>query len=153
MRVKDKESPTLRAFHGIENFPADPKWRVEARFEPYDPPRPVRVPNILGTVDTESCPGALVFEIDGKSYRLDPVVERGETDLFVIFGDRTNGHGTYGAGRFLYAAAPVGGRTVLDFNKAYNPPCVFTPYATCPLPPAENKLPIPIEAGEKAYGH
>ncbi|HUM02738.1 MAG TPA: DUF1684 domain-containing protein, partial [Thermoanaerobaculia bacterium] len=107
----------------------------------------------LGSVDSEKCPGALVFEIDGKTYRLDPVLEKGETELFVIFGDRTNGKETYGAGRFLYVPPPVDGRTVLDFNKSYNPPCAFTPYATCPLPPPENKLTIPIPAGEKAYAH
>ena len=153
VRVKDSQSEARRRFHGIETFPTDPRWRVEARFEPYEPPRSISVPNVLGSVDSESCPGALVFEIEGKSYRLDPVLEKGETDYFLIFGDRTNGAETYGAGRFLYAPPPVNGRTVLDFNKAYNPPCVFTPYATCPLPPAQNKLPIRIEAGEKAYAH
>ncbi|MGE5278884.1 MAG: DUF1684 domain-containing protein [Acidobacteriota bacterium] len=152
VRVKDSQSEARRNFHGIESFPVDPKWRVEARFEPYDPPRSIAVPNVLGTVDSEKSPGALVFELEGKTYRLDPVLERGETDFFVIFGDQTNGKETYGAGRFLYASPPVGGRTVLDFNKAYNPPCVFTPYATCPLPPPENRLAIRVEAGEKAYG-
>src|SRR6266496_4939700 len=82
--------------------------------------------------DLQASPGALVFELEGKSYRLDPVLESGETELFVIFGDRTNGHETYGGGRFLYAKLAVGGKTILDFNRAYNPPCVFTPYATCP---------------------
>ena len=153
VRVKDSESAARRGFHGLDYYAADPKWRVEARFEPYDPPKKVAVPNILGSVDPEDCPGALVFQLDGKTYRLDPVLERGETDLFVIFGDRTNGQETYGAGRFLYSSPPVGGHTVLDFNKAYNPPCVFTPYATCPLPPPENRLAIRVEAGEKAYKH
>ena len=153
VRVKDSDSEPRRGFHGLDYFPIDPRWRVEARFEPYAPPKKVAVPNILGSVDPEDCPGALVFTLDGKTYRLDPVLERGETDLFVIFGDRTNGTDTYGAGRFLYAPPPVGGRTVLDFNKAYNPPCVFTPYATCPLPPPENRLAIRVEAGEKAYKH
>jgi hypothetical protein len=153
VRVKDSDSEARRGFHGLDYFPIDATWRVEARFEPYDPPKKVAVPNILGSVDQEDCPGALVFERDGKTYRLDPVLERGETDFFVIFGDRTNGTDTYGAGRFLYASPPIGGRTVLDFNKAYNPPCVFTPYATCPLPPPENRLAIRVEAGEKAYKH
>jgi hypothetical protein len=153
VRVKDSESPARRGFHGLEYYAIDPKWRVEARFEPYSPPKKVAIPNILGSVDQEDCPGALAFEIDGKTYRLDPVIERGETDFFVIFGDRTNGTDTYGAGRFLYASPPVGGKTVLDFNKAYNPPCVFTPYATCPLPPPENRLATRVEAGEKAYKH
>jgi len=152
VRVKDSEAETRRAFQGIETFPYDERYRVEARFEPYVPAREIAVPNVLGTVETQASPGALVFELEGKSYRLDPVLESGETELFVIFGDRTNGHETYGGGRFLYAKLAVGGKTILDFNRAYNPPCVFTPYATCPLPPKENKLPIRIEAGEKTYG-
>ena len=97
-------------------------------------------------------PGALVFDLDGQSYRLDAVLETGEVDLFIIFADRTNGTETYGAGRFLYAAPPANGRTVLDFNKAYNPPCAFTPFATCPLPPRQNRLPVRVTAGEKKYG-
>jgi uncharacterized protein len=153
VRVKDSTSDARRAFRGIAYFPTDPAWRVTARFEPYDPPRAIKVPNVLGHLDEEKCPGALVFEHEGKTYRLDPVLERGETDYFVIFGDRTNGTDTYGAGRFLYVAPPVGGKAVIDFNKAYNPPCVFTPYATCPLPPPQNKLPFRVEAGEKEYAH
>jgi len=153
VRVKDTRSDARRDFHGITYFPTDPAWRIEARFEPYDPPRSIPIPNVLGHVDPESSPGAIVFTRDGKTLRLDAVLERGETDYFVIFGDRTNGTDTYGAGRFLYVAPPVDGRTVIDFNKAYNPPCVFTPYATCPLPPPQNKLPIRVEAGEKQYAH
>ncbi len=153
VRVKDSASEARRDFQGLSYFRIDPSWRVEARFEPYDPPRSIAVPNVLGHVDSEPSPGALVFEHGGKTYRLDPVLERGETDYFVIFGDRTNGTETYGAGRFLYVSPPVGGRTFIDFNKAYNPPCVFTDYATCPLPPPQNKLPIRIEAGEKEYEH
>ena len=153
VRVKDTASAARSDFHGIPSFPTDPSWRIEAQFEPYDPPRSIPIPNVLGHVDSESSPGAVVFTRDGRTLRLDAVLERGETDYFVIFGDRTNGTDTYGAGRFLYVAPPVGGRTVIDFNKAYNPPCVFTPYATCPLPPPQNKLPIRVEAGEKAYAH
>jgi uncharacterized protein len=153
VRVKDSASEARRSFHGISYFPTSPVWRVEARFEPYEPPRSISVPNVLGHVDSETSPGALVFAHDGKTYRLDPVLERGETEYFVIFGDRTNGTDTYGAGRFLYVAPPVNGKTVIDFNKAYNPPCVFTAYATCPLPPPQNKLPFRVEAGEKEYAH
>jgi uncharacterized protein (DUF1684 family) len=153
-RVKDAESAARREFHGIENFPVDRRWRVLARFEPYPTGRTIPVPTILGTVENETTPGALVFEIGSRQFRLDPVLESGETDLFVIFGDQTNGKETYGGGRFLYASPPdAEGRTVLDFNKAYNPPCVFSPFATCPLPPAQNKLPIRVEAGEKSYEH
>ena len=153
VRVKDSQSEARREFHGLEYFPIDPSWRIEARFEPYDPPRPISVPNVLGHQDTEKSPGALVFERAGQTYRLDPVLERGETDYFVIFGDATNGKETYGAGRFLYVKPPVDGKTIIDFNKAYNPPCVFTDYATCPLPPAQNRMKVRVEAGEKEYGH
>jgi len=153
VRVKDSQSEARRTFRGLDSFPIDPAWRIEARFEPYDPPKSISVPNVLGQDSDEKSPGAIVFEHAGRTYRLDPVLERGETDYFVIFGDRTNGTETYGAGRFLYVKPPVGGKTVIDFNKAYNPPCVFTEYATCPLPPPQNKLPIRIEAGEREYGH
>ncbi len=154
VRAKDSESPVRKAFSGMEYFPIDPKWRVVARFEPYVPEKTVPVPNVFGRLEDSKSPGALVFEVDGQSYRLDPVWEEGTSDLFIIFGDQTNGHETYGAGRFLYAH-PAGpdGTTVVDFNKSYNPPCVFTPYATCPLPPPQNKLEVRIEAGEKRYAH
>jgi uncharacterized protein (DUF1684 family) len=153
IRLKNSQNPALLHFTGIDSFPIDPAWRFDARFERYDPPRDVLVPNVMGGADIEKCPGAIVFESGGKAYRLEPVIEQGSPDLFIIFGDRTNGFETYGAGRFLYVKWPdAEGRLVLDFNKAYNPPCVFTPYATCPLPPAANRLPIRIEAGEKTYG-
>ena len=98
-------------------------------------------------------PGYAVFQLQGKEYRLRPVLETPDAkELFYIFRDQTAGKETYGAGRFFYSAMPTDGYVELDFNKAYNPPCAFTPYATCPLPPAENKLPIRIEAGEKKYG-
>jgi uncharacterized protein (DUF1684 family) len=152
VRVKDSQSPVLLAFHGIDSYPIDGKWRFDARFEAYDPPKVISVPSILGTVDKEESPGAVVFRLGGNDYRIDAVREPGETDLFLIFGDQTNGEETYGGGRFLYAKPPdKDGRVVVDFNKAYNPPCVFTPYATCPLPPAQNRLPIRVEAGEKKY--
>jgi uncharacterized protein (DUF1684 family) len=153
VRVKDSESPTRNGFQGVEAFPADPSWRVNAHFEAYPPGRTLQVPTILGTVDTMAEPGAVVFEHGGKTYRLDTVLEEGETDLFIIFGDLTNRHETYGGGRFLYAKpADAQGTVMLDFNRAYNPPCVFTPYATCPLPPPQNKLSVRVEAGEKMYG-
>jgi uncharacterized protein len=153
VRVKDSQSPARREFHGLDYFPIDPSWRLTARFEPYDPPRSISVPNVLGHDDSEKSPGALVFERGGQTYRLDPVLERGETEHFVIFADSTNGKETYGAGRFLYVQPPVNGTTIIDFNKSYNPPCVFTDYATCPLPPPQNRLKVRIEAGEKEYGH
>ena len=153
VRVKNSVNPPLLSFTGIDSFPIERAWRLEARFEPYDPPKELLVPNVIGGADREKCPGAIVFELGGQTFRLEPVRETGTEDLFVIFGDRTNGYETYGGGRFLYARPPAkDGRVVLDFNKAYNPPCVFTPYATCPLPPPGNRLPVRVEAGEKAYG-
>ncbi len=154
VRVKDSQSPVRLSFHGIESYPIDPRWRFEARFDAYRPPKTVAVPNILGSIDDEKSPGAVVFTVAGHEYRLDAVTEAGTDELFLIFGDATNGAETYGGGRFLYAK-PAGpdGRVIVDFNRAYNPPCVFTPYATCPLPPRGNRLPIRIEAGEKKYGN
>jgi hypothetical protein len=154
VRVRDREHPALTTFRGLEYFPADRKWQVEARLEPYDPPKQIPILNIVGIVEPLPSPGALVFEIDGKEYRLDPIVEEGSNELFVIFADATSGGETYGAGRYLYAQPPgPDGTTILDFNKAYNPPCAFTPYATCPLPPKENILPLRIEAGELVPEH
>ncbi len=152
LRARDRESPALAAFRGVESFPLDPAWRVAARFERYDPPKQVPVPNILGTVEDTPSPGALVFERDGKTYRIDALEGSPKGDLFVIFGDRTNGGETYGGGRFLSTPPPADGKVVVDFNKAYNPPCVFTAYATCPLPPRQNKLDVRVAAGEKMYG-
>lgn len=153
IRMRDLENPGRKHFSGIRNYRIDPKWRVEARFEPYDPPHRIPIANIIGTVDSMTCPGALVFTAGGREVRLDPVLEAPDaTDLFIIFSDETSGSETYGAGRFLYAGLPKDGTTVLDFNKAYNPPCAFTEFATCPLPPAQNALPIAVRAGEKKYG-
>ncbi len=153
VRVKDAGAPARKAFHGIDSYPISPEWRVETRFEPHAAGQTIAVPNVLGNVTQEPSPGAFVFRIGGREYRLDAIEEEGETELFLIFGDRTNGTTTYGAGRFLYAPRPgADGRSVVDFNKAYNPPCAFSPFATCPLPPPQNRLPIPIAAGEKSYG-
>jgi uncharacterized protein (DUF1684 family) len=156
IRVKDPESEARKHFQGLEYFPVDPKWRVEAHFEPYDPPKKIPITNIIGITSDEAAPGALVFTLDGTTYRLDPIIEQGEQDLFIIFKDETSKDATYPAGRYLYAS-PAGpdGKVIVDFNKGYNPPCAFTDFATCPLPPGQNRLPVRIEAGEKKYegGH
>jgi hypothetical protein len=150
LRVKDRDSEVRRNFTGIDRFPVDARWRVVARLQAG--PATIKVPNALGRETDEPSPGILVFELDGNEYRLTPTGAPGE-GLFMVVGDATNNHGTYGGGRFLSADAPgPDGSVVLDFNKAYNPPCVFTPYATCPLPGARNTLPIAIEAGEKVWG-
>jgi len=153
VRLRDKENRRLSAFSGIDRFPVDSTWRVTARFEPYDPPKVIDVPNIIGSVNQSTSPGALVFEIGEKTCRLDALAEPGDKKMFLIFADQTNGIDTYGAGRFLSVDMPdKEGYTLIDFNKAYNPPCAFTPYATCPLPPAQNILPVEVTAGEKNYG-
>ena len=152
VRVKDTESQTQREFKGLEYYPIEPKWRIEARFEPYQPPKTIPITNVLSMTDDETSPGAFAFEVDGKTYRIDPILEKGETDLFVMIADETTGKETYGAGRYLYVTPPdATGKVVIDFNKTYSPPCAFTNFATCPLPPRQNHLPFRIDAGEKKY--
>ncbi|MBN8726890.1 MAG: DUF1684 domain-containing protein [Xanthomonadales bacterium] len=156
LRVKDSHAKARTDFAGIDSFPIDPAWRIEAKWVTFDPPHTLEVPNVLGQVDRFPVPGKAVFERDGRTFELLPVLEEPDaTELFLIFADRTSGRDTYGAGRFLYAPMPTDGRIVLDFNKAYNPPCAFTPYATCPLAPPENRLDLEVTAGERKYrgGH
>jgi uncharacterized protein len=125
---------------------------VTARFVPK--PRRIPIHNILGQTEPSECPGYAAFRLNGHELRLYPIMEQpGAKELFYIFRDQTSGKETYGGGRFLYSGLPRDGHVVLDFNKAYNPPCAFTPYATCPLPPPENRLAMGIEAGERKYGH
>jgi len=152
LRVKDRQSEVLAKFDGIDRFPVDPAWKVAARLVPHEPPRPVRMPDGLGQFTDSPSPGTLEFQLAGQTYRLTPI-DSGDNDLFIVFGDATNGEMTYGGGRFLYADAPgPDGMVTIDFNKSVNPPCVFTDYATCPLPPEENILPLAVEAGEKMWG-
>jgi hypothetical protein len=152
IRLKDPESEYRRSFHGLEYFPADEAYRVTARF--VAEPKKIPILNVLGQTEESECPGYAVFRLAGQELRLYPILEEpGAKELFYIFKDQTSGKETYGAGRFLYSGMPQDGKVVLDFNKAYNPPCSFTPYATCPLPPPENRLPVRVEAGEKKYGH
>lgn len=147
VRLKDSQHPRLSKLDKIDSFPMDTQWRIEAVLERFKQPRKVTIPNVLGMESQEEIQGALVFKINGKEYRLLPL---GNKFLFVIFGDETNGTETYGGGRFLSVAEPdQQGRTIIDFNKAYNPPCVFSEYATCPLPPQENQLEVRVTAGEK----
>jgi uncharacterized protein (DUF1684 family) len=153
IRVKDSEAEARRKFHGIPMYPPSPAWRIEARFEPAKTSKTLAVPTVLGTVDQMASPGTALFTVGGKEYRLDPVQEPGSNQLFFIFADQTNRTETYGAGRFLYTELPSNGRVVLDFNRAINPPCAFSPYATCPLPPPQNRLSLRVEAGEKRYGN
>lgn len=152
IRARDLNSDLVKNFKGIERFPVDESWNIKARFEPYNPPKEIAVPNVLGQIGKEKSPGAVIFERDGKTYKIDAVDEGGDK-LFLIIADETSGEETYGGGRFMYVDKPdSNGNIDLDFNKAYNPPCVFTKYATCPLPPEQNYLKLRIEAGEKMYG-
>jgi uncharacterized protein (DUF1684 family) len=151
VRVKDRNAPARRDFKGIEYFPIDPNFRVTARFEAYDTPTEVQIPTVVGTPTTMLAPGLLHFSIGGDGLSLEPYLEDvAHESYFVIFRDRTSGTTSYGGGRYLsIPSAGDDGTTVIDFNRAYNPPCVFTDHATCPLPTARNSLPIAIEAGER----
>jgi uncharacterized protein len=152
IRLKDRENPLRKNFQGVDSYPIDSKWRIQGKFEPYKPEKKIPILNILNMLEDTPSPGALVFDINGKTYRLDAVLEQGETDYFIIFGDQTNGKETYGAGRYMYVSSPgPDGKVIVDFNTAYNPPCVFSHFATCPLPPQQNKLAVRIEAGEKKF--
>ena len=151
LRVKHADAPTRTGFVGLTYWPADRSWQIPGRFVAHPAGKTLDVVNIIGSTDAVSNPGAVEFERDGKSYRLE-ALDEGDGKLFLILADRTSGQGSYGAGRYLYANMPdAQGRVLLDFNQAYNPPCAFTSFATCPLPPAENRLDLQITAGEKAY--
>ena len=152
VRLKDTQSPTRLHFAGIHSFDTDPAWRIEGRFEPFAEPSHIDVPSIIGTVSQTPWPGNVVFSVDGKEHRLAVFGESSDKQFFVVFGDRSNGQETYGGGRFLVVDHHADGRATIDFNKAYSPPCAFTPYATCPLPPEQNKLDLYVRAGEQYSG-
>jgi len=151
IRLRDPNAPGRRAFRGTAWFPPDPSWRVKAKWVVLRKPKKVPITNILGMTEDEDCPGYAEWARGGRMYRLEPVLEGNV--LFFMFKDATNAHTTYGAGRFLYADGPENGEVVLDFNQAHNPPCAFTAYATCPLPPPQNRLAVAVNAGEKMDGH
>ncbi len=149
IRLRDPNSKMRQEFTGLHWYPVNGAYRVTAKFVPYGKDYKIPIPNILGQTEMEPSPGYVQFTLKGMTYRLTPVLE--DDQLFFIFRDQTAGRTTYGAGRFLYSDLPKDGRVILDFNKAYNPPCAFTPYATCPLPPKQNRLKVSIEAGELKY--
>ncbi len=152
VRMRDFESDALKNFTHIERFPVDEKWKITAVYEAPEKDKTIPINDVIGLTTETPFGGTLRFEIDGTTFQLDATLEGNE--LFIVFADKTTGNETYGGGRFLYAVKPSEGNTViLDFNKAYNPPCCFTNFATCPLPPAQNRLAIQISAGEKTYGH
>ena len=153
LRVRHAEAPTRTGFSGLDYWPADRDWLVDATYVANPPGQTIDIANIVGTTDQVPNPGAIEFVRDGATHRIEALDEGGD-ELFLVFADRTNGHGSYGAGRFLYVPKPgPDGRVPVDFNRAYNPPCAFTAFATCPLPPPENRLDLAVTAGEKAYGH
>jgi uncharacterized protein (DUF1684 family) len=149
IRVKDSDSPFRRSFTTLRWYPPKRDWVIQAKFVPYPQPRKIQFEATAGGKQDVISRGYVEFMRAGRNLRLAPVDEEGR--LFFIFRDRAAGKTTYPAARFLYADAAKNGIVTLDFNKAYNPPCVFTPYSTCPLPPPENRLPIPVEAGEMMY--
>jgi len=153
IRLRDTEDPAIEAFDGIEMFPISLDWRLPAKFDRYDPPKLIRIPNVIGTVSMQPSPGAAVFEVGGEEVRLDVTGDPNGERFSIVFGDATNGYETYGGGRFLTVNAPDDrGNMFVDFNRATNPPCAFTAFATCPLPPRQNILRVRIEAGEMSYG-
>ncbi len=148
IRFRDLASPLLQKLQHIERYPIRKEWRINARIEKSLLPS-VSILNVLGQTVQEKSAGKLVFAYKGQTFKLD-LVDEGTTNLFVLFGDETNAKETYPTGRFLYVPRPdADGNTVIDFNKAYNPPCAFTPFATCPIPPKQNILPIAVKAGER----
>lgn len=149
IRLKDTKNPARVNFHGLKWYTVDAAFRIVATFEAFPQPKEVLIPNVLGTNFKMKSPGILRFKFKEKEYTLQPVEDEGK--LFIIFRDLTSKTETYGAGRFLYADKAVNGKVVLDFNQAENPPCAFTEFATCPLPPQQNRLDIEIKAGEKRY--
>lgn len=152
LRVKDSQAPALLNFEGVDNYPIDGSWRIDGRFIQAEKGTVIEISNVLGQVNDMPVFGSFEFDRDGKTYKLLAIGDEHSRNLWFIFADRTSGRGTYGAGRFLYSEGmPADGRLVVDFNKAYNPPCAFNPYSTCPLPPQENRLDLKVTAGEKDF--
>lgn len=151
LRVRDKNNPLRKTFTGMKWYPIDAKYRVEGTFVPYDTPKDVKIPNLLGDIDTMTSPGHVTFTLGGKQASMAAITEN-DQEFWFIFRDQTSGDTTYPAARFLYTPRPdASGKVVLDFNRAENPPCAFNAYATCPLPPSENRLQVRVDAGEKIY--
>jgi uncharacterized protein len=149
IRLKDNDSEARKHFQGLSWYPVDPSWRIPARFMAWPTQHSLTFHNTIGQQESEPSPGFATFQKDGREFRLEAMVDEGK--LFFVFRDQTSGKTTYGASRFLYAEPATNGVVMLDFNRAENPPCAFTAYATCPLPPPQNRLALPITAGEKKY--
>jgi uncharacterized protein (DUF1684 family) len=152
LRIRDLENPLRTEFPGFDFYPTDLSWRFAARFERSDPPEILRVPDVTGAIREMESPGRVVFELRGQEYALVAVDQAVTEQFFLMFADRTSGNATYGAGRYIFVDYPDDdGWVILDFNKAHNPPCAYTRHAVCPLPPASNRLPIRVTAGERDF--
>jgi uncharacterized protein len=149
IRLKDNDSDARKHFQGLSWYPVDPAWRIQAKFTAWTTPHTLLFHNTIGQEETEPSPGYATFQKGGREFRLEPVLDEGK--LFFVIRDQTSGKTTYGASRFLYTEQPQNGMVWLDFNHAENPPCAFTAYATCPLPPPQNRLTLAVTAGEKKY--
>ncbi len=152
LRVRDEHGEMAGSFLGFRWFPIDERYRVTGRFVKDPMPHEIKIPNLLGDLDTYTTEGVVEFRLKGETMRIRPMTTRPKRFYF-IFKDASSGHETYPAARFLYSDVRDDGTTVLDFNEAYNPPCAFNPYTTCPIPPKENRLKVRVLAGEKAYPH
>ncbi len=149
IRLRDLEHPSIKNFKPIPRYPIDEGWKIKARVISTEFGKSINITDVMGQTTAQKSPGRLQFEILGKTYTLD-LLHGDNNDYFIIFADNTNGIETYPSGRYIYPPlAGPDGTTYIDFNKAKNPPCAFTPFATCPLPPKQNILPIEIPAGEK----
>lgn len=148
IRLRDAKCPLIRSFPGEDWYPVDAKYRVTAKFVPYDPPRPIQITNVRGATYEDHLVGAAEFQLNGENVRLE-CQQEGPDELFIVFRDSTSGKETYGAGRFLNARKSADGQVILDFNQAYNPPCAYNIHTLCPLPPKDNHLSIAIPAGAK----
>lgn len=152
LRVKDSQSEALLKFEGVDHYPINEDWLIDGRFIAAPAGTTIEIVNVLGQVSDSSVLGTFEFEMDGKTHSLLGLADEETEDVWFIFADRTSGHGTYGAGRFLHSdAMPENDRLKVDFNKAYNPPCAFNPYSTCPLPPQRNRMDLQVTAGEKDF--
>lgn len=151
LRIKDSQAATRLDFDGIDHYGTELEWRIEGDFERAEEGETIEIGNVLGQINPEPMYGTFVFQKDGRTHRLRTIGDEESDSLFIIFADRTSGRETYGAGRFLYSDMPVDGRLTVDFNKAYNPPCAFNEYSTCPLPPPENRLNLAVTVGERNY--
>lgn len=159
LRIKDSQAPTRIHFQGLHWYAPDPRYRIEGKWIPFTPSHEESIPTIIGTTLKLPVPGIAEFTLDGQTIQLEPVIEEpGDKQLFFILRDTTSRTTTYGAARFLYTDFPDNGldkrgHIVLDFNLLQNPPCAYTPYATCPLPPPQNKLAVALPVGEQRYSH